>query len=130
MNIIAAYIKWIMLVSGVLTCTMAYAAFAPQAALQSTFGESLEGPLATVVVRNWAVLITLMRGMLVYGAFVPAVRNLALFTAGLSKAVFVALIFSQGGRFLAHQAGTAAAIDAGWVIIFSLYLLRARGAES
>ena len=29
-------IKWIMLVSGVLTCTMVYAAIAPQAMLQST----------------------------------------------------------------------------------------------
>ena len=32
--------KWIMLLSGVLTSTMIYAAIAPDAALQSTFGES------------------------------------------------------------------------------------------
>ena len=37
-------IKWIMIVSGVLTCTMVYAVIAPQAMLQSTFGETLGGP--------------------------------------------------------------------------------------
>ena len=42
-------LKWIMLVSGALTCTMVYAAIAPQAMLRSTFGESIEGPLAGVV---------------------------------------------------------------------------------
>jgi uncharacterized RDD family membrane protein YckC len=33
--------KWIMVVSGALTCTMLYAAIAPVAALRSTFGETL-----------------------------------------------------------------------------------------
>ena len=59
MNFVAANIKWIMLVSGALTCTMVYAAIAPQAALRSTFGETLEGPLADIVVRNWGALIAL-----------------------------------------------------------------------
>jgi len=53
-NFVAANIRWIMVVSGALTCTMVYAAIAPRAALLSTFGETLEGPLAEVVVRNWA----------------------------------------------------------------------------
>ena len=57
MNWIVAKIKWIMLVSGVLTCTMIFAAIAPQAALRSTFGATLEGPLAEIVVRNWGALI-------------------------------------------------------------------------
>ena len=42
MNWIVAKIEWIMLVSGALTCTMLYAAIAPQAALRSTFGETKE----------------------------------------------------------------------------------------
>ena len=65
MNWIVVGMKWIMLVSGVLTCTMFYAAIAPQAALRSTFGDELEGPVAEIVVRNWGVLITLMGGMLI-----------------------------------------------------------------
>jgi hypothetical protein len=54
MKAIASNIRWIMIVSGVLTFTMIYAAVAPQAALMSTFGEMMDGPLAQIIVRNWA----------------------------------------------------------------------------
>ena len=56
MKWVVANMKWIMLVSGALTCTMVYAAIAPDAALRSTFGETLEGPVAEIVVRNWGAL--------------------------------------------------------------------------
>ena len=126
MNIVAAYIKWIMLVSGALTCAMAYAAIAPQAALRSTFGETLEGPLAEIVVRNWGALITLVGAMLIYGAFNPQVRSLALTIAGASKLIFLALVLSHGGHYLGHQAGIAIAVDLVWVVLFAWYLLGAR----
>lgn len=130
MNLVAANIKWIMLVSGALTCTMVYAAIAPQAALHSTFGETLEGPLAEVIVRNWSVLITLMGAMLIYGAFNPHVRSLVLTVAGASKLVFIALVLSHGGRYLGHQAGIAVAIDLVWVVLFAWYLLGTRTAQA
>jgi hypothetical protein len=122
MRIIAANIKWIMLVSGLLTCTTIYAAIAPQAALRGTFGETLEGPLAEIVVRNWGVLITLVGAMLIYGAFHAGVRTLVLTVAALSKFVFIALVLAQGGRYLGQQVGIAIAIDAVWVVLFALYL--------
>ena len=126
MNFIARNIQWIMLVSGALTCTMAYAAIAPQAALLSTFGETLQGPVAEIVVRNWGMLITLMGAMLIYGAFNPPVRSFALIIAGISKLVFIALVLSQGARFLGHQAGVAIAIDLLWLIVFVCYLFAQR----
>jgi hypothetical protein len=43
---IVVNIHWIMILSGVLTMTMVYAALAPDAALRSTFGESVSGPVA------------------------------------------------------------------------------------
>ena len=130
MNFIAANVKWIMLVSGALTCTMAYAAIAPQAALQSTFGEALQGPLAEIVVRNWGALITLMGAMLIYGAFKPPVRPLVLIVAGASKLIFIALVLSQGGHFLLEQAGIAIALDLIWVILFALILLGAPATQA
>jgi hypothetical protein len=48
MSWIVANIRRIMVVSGVLTLTMLYAAIAPEAALRSTFGESVGGPVADV----------------------------------------------------------------------------------
>ena len=130
MTVIVEKIKWIMLVSGVLTCTMIYAAIAPQAALRGTFGETLQGPLADIVVRNWGVLITLVGAMLIYGAYRPAVRPLVLTVAGLSKLVFIVLVLAQGSRYLGQQASIAIAIDAVWVVLFALYLVATRGREA
>ncbi len=128
MNWIITCMKWIMLISGGLTCTMFYAAIAPQAALQSTFGESVDGPVANIVVRNWGVLIALMGGMLIYGAFNPPVRFLVLTVAGLSKIGFILLILISGWQFLDSQAGTAVISDVLQVAAFVLYMIAVRRA--
>jgi hypothetical protein len=127
MSVIVANMRWIMIVSGVLTSTMIYAAIAPEAALTATFGESVDGPLARIIVRNWGALIALVGLMLIYGAFNPPARPLVLVVAGVSKAVFIGLVLSQGGRYLGHQAGVAVAVDAVMVVVFGWYLLAARG---
>lgn len=124
--IVVAKIQQIMIVSGFLTLTMVYAAIAPEAALRSTFGESVTGPVADVVVRNWGALIALMGAMLIYGARKPALRPLALTVAGTSKAIFIALVLSHGGRFLTHQAGIAILVDLVWVVVFAAYLFTIR----
>lgn len=123
MPMIVRHIKGLMLISGTLTMTMLYAALAPAEALQSTFGESLQGPLAEVVVRNWGILIALMGGLLIHGAFNPAARRTALLTAGASKVAFIALVLANGTRYLGNGAGTAVAIDAVMVLLFAGYLL-------
>jgi hypothetical protein len=123
---ITDHIKWIMLVSGTLTATMFYAAVAPQAALLSSFGESLEGSLAVLIVRNWGALIGIVGLMLIYGAFNPPVRPLVLLVAGAGKAVFIALVLSNGGRYLGYQAGTAVVLDSIMIVLFVWYLLAGR----
>lgn len=115
-------IKWVMLVSGFLTFTMVYAAIAPQAALRSSFGETLDGAVADVVVRNWGALIALVGAMLIYGAYAPPVRPLVLSVAAVSKIIFISLVLSYGSRFLGNQAGVAVAVDALMVVVFGLYL--------
>ena len=126
MNWIVANIKWLMLVSGVLTCTMLYAAIEPQAALQSNFGDVLEGPVAEIVVRNWGALIGLVGVMLIYGAFNPAVRPMALMVAGVSKLTFVTLVLVHGQQYLGEQVGIAIVVDAVWVLLFAVYFVAAR----
>ena len=126
MSWIVANIHRIMIVSGVLTMTMIYAALAPDAALQSTFGESVGGPVADIVVRNWGALIALVGAMLIYAARRPAARALAVAVAGASKAIFNALVLSPGGRFLGYQAGIAVVVDLVWVAVFALYFLGVR----
>jgi hypothetical protein len=113
--------KWVMLVSGLLTLTMVQAAISPQAALRSTFGDSLEGPLADIVVRNWGALIALLGAMLIYGAFRPHVRNLVLAVAGLSKIIFISLILTYGTQYLG-RVGVAVVVDSVMVFLFVTYL--------
>jgi hypothetical protein len=60
MRWVVANIHRIMILSGLLTMTMIYAALAPEAALRSTFGESVSGPVADIVVRNWGAMIALV----------------------------------------------------------------------
>lgn len=96
MKLIVNNMKWIMVVSGLLTCTMIQAAIAPQKALLSLFGDSVQGPLAEIIVRNWGALIGLVGAMLLYGAFRPAYRPLILAVAGLSKVMFI--VYLLGAR--------------------------------
>lgn len=119
---IIRHIHWIMTVSGVLTLTMVSAVVDPQAALRSTFGETLSGPAATLVVRNWGALIGLMGAILIYAARKPPLRPLALTVAGTSKAIFIALVLMHGRLFLGYQAGVAVVVDLASVIVFAAYL--------
>jgi hypothetical protein len=107
-------IHWIMLVSGILTATMIFAAIAPQMALRATFGETLEGPLVEVVVRNW-------------GAFDEPSRPVILVFAAATKLIFIALVVAQGTRYLRRQAGIAVIADLIMVVLFASYLVAVSG---
>lgn len=130
MSWIVAGMKWIMLVSGLLTCTMIYLAIAPQAGLEHTFGESLDGPVAEIVVRNYGVLIALTGAMLIYGAFHVAVRPLVLTVAGISKLAFIALVLTIGQAYLTSQAISAIVSDLIQVALFAAYLVATRRPET
>ncbi len=123
MNLITKNIKWIMLVSGILTCTMIYAAIAPQAALNSTFGASISGPIAEIVVRNWGALITLVGVMLIYGAFNATHTTFILIIATISKVIFIGLVLTFGSQYLG-KAGIAIVFDSVVVVLFLIYLMR------
>ena len=115
--------RWIMVVSGVLTLSMLYATIAPEAALTSNFGSSLSGPVAEIVVRNWGALIGLVGAMLLYGAYDASARRLVLTVAAVSKLTFIALVLTFGRELLQYQVRIAVVVDAFWVLVFSAYLL-------
>ena len=121
-KLIAKNIKWIMLVSGVMTSTLLLAAIAPDSALRMIFGETLEGPLSDIIVRNWGVLVGLVGMLLIYGAFNEHVRKLVLVLATTSKVAFVGLILAFGSNYLS-KVGTSIAIDTLFIVLFVVYLL-------
>jgi hypothetical protein len=127
---IAANIRWIMIVSGVLTATMIYAAIAPHAAVQAMLGETVSDPVAQIVVRTWGALIGLTGAMLIYAASRPAVRPLVLTVASISKVFFVVLMVTERGPALNGQGIVSIAVDVLMVALFVWYLLAARAGVS
>lgn len=125
MSWVVAHVRSIMLVSGLLTATMLYAAVAPQSALRATFGTGLEGPVAEVVVRNWGVLIAAIGGLLIYAAGNPAVRPAAAAVAGATKAAFLLLLMLWGRDFIAGPAIVPFVSDVVQVALLGTYLFAA-----
>ena len=116
-------IKWVMLISGILTSSMIYAAIDPQGALASMFGITLEGPLAEVLVRNWGALITLIGLLLIYATFNPQSRSIVLAQAAVSKVIFIALLLTYFSQNLGPQALFTMVFDSVMVLVFLWYLL-------
>jgi hypothetical protein len=129
MRFFLANFKWVMLVSGLLTCTMFLALFSPQASLKSNFAETIEGPVEEIIVRNWGALIGLIGIMLIYGAFNASVRKFTLVIAGISKIIFISLVLSSGIAWSGLGAGIAVIADSVMVVLYIAYLLLSRSAK-
>ena len=125
MDFIIKNIKWVMLVSGVLTFTMFYGLFAPQAALESMFGVSFNGTLEALVVRSWSALVGLMGAILIYGALNDKYRVFSISVAAVSKVIFVSLVLLYGQEFLG-DVGPAIAMDCITIALAVLFLVAVR----
>jgi len=108
---IVDHIRIILTVSGLLTASMLQFTIAPRRAMRSTFGEVLDGPLADVVVRGWGLLIALTGGMLLWAAFHPETRTLAVGAALISKIFYMGQLVAHRDRFLKGFAGLTVIID-------------------
>lgn len=118
MIFIVENIQWIMLISGIATCTMVYAVFFPAKALQTTFGESPSHPVTDLLVRSWGALVALIGVMLIYAAMEPNSRELAAVIAGSSKIVWCILFITFGRAYLSKGAGVV-----GFDLVVGLTLL-------
>ena|SRR5688500_6346645 len=117
--------KWVMLVAGLLTCTMFLGLVSPQMSLESNFGETLPEPISNVLVRTWSALIGMNGIMLLYGAFRQAVRKFVLVIVSLSKLTFICIGLIYGQQYLDNGLGTAIVADAVMVALFAAYLVLA-----
>lgn len=125
MKFINKHIKWVMLVSGILTSTMFYGLFAPQAALESMFGVSFNGTLENIIIRSWSALVGLIGVILMYGFFSEKYRMFFITLAAFSKVVFVSLVLLYGQEFLG-QAAPAIVMDCVVIFLACIYLFTAR----
>lgn len=125
MDFVARNIKWVMLISGLLTSTMFYGLFAPAPALESMFGASFSGSLESLVIRSWSALVGLIGVVLIYGAFNEQNRVFAISIAALSKAIFVCLVLIYGRDYL-ETATPAIVMDCAVVFLAGVFLISRR----
>lgn len=123
MRFFIANFKWVMVVCGLLTCTMLLGLFSPDQWLQSNLGEALSTGPENLAIRGWMGLIGLMGIMLIYGGFHLPVRNYSLVIAGANKIILIVLALLYGKAYLSFGLGTAVVADAVMVVLFTTYLL-------
>ena len=125
MTFITTHIKWIMLITGLVTCSMFQTFLFPENGLNMLFGSSIDGPIAEIVVRNWGALIGIVGLLLVFGAFKPHSRPLILVLSIVSKITFIGLILIYGNDYL-ETAGSAIVFDSIAILLFLIYLIHNR----
>jgi hypothetical protein len=114
----------LLIVSGLVTITMLQFAIAPTRSLKSTYGETLEGPLVDLVVRGWGFLIALVGAMLLWAAFHPETRTLAVGAAIASKLFYVGALLAHRKRFLKGFAAVTAGVDVVMVVLLAAWLAK------
>src|SRR5215467_3744835 len=119
---LAPFIGWILVVSGVITAGAGLAALLfPHLFLRLGFG--VESPSSSLVffVRHWGVLISVVGALTVYSAYAPTVRAPVLAAAAIEKFAIVLLTFF--GPMKRTSAMTAIAIgDGAFAILYVAYL--------
>jgi hypothetical protein len=124
MRWIVPNIDWVLIVSGVLTCSMILMALAPRFAMRSTFGEVAEGPVANLIARSWGAMIFASGLMLIYAAWHAEARLPILLYSIVGKLGFVGLVLAEP-RFRRRSALIAALGDLIIVGLLSWYLVAA-----
>lgn len=121
MTILTENMQWVLLVCGLLTLSMAQAIVAPRAVMRAYFGEAPESKATDLLMRNWGMLVAAGGALLIYAAFAPEARAVALPFVGLTKLAFIALLLASGR--ITKQATLAVIIDGIMVVVFAAYLL-------
>ena len=121
-------IQTILVVSGLATTSMLLFAIAPAAAQRLMFGEAVQDPIADVVVRHWGLLIALTGGMLVWAAFHPETRTLAIGVALISKVFYMGQLIARRGRFLKGMAGMTVILDLIMAALLATWMWAEHGA--
>jgi len=117
--VITSNIEVILIVTGVLTATMLVQFVAPSWTLRHTFGEVPTGTVSIVLARHWGLLLFCIGMLLVYSAFHPALRQIAVVAASVEKAGFVACVFGTSLR----QRRIPCIMAAGDALMAAVYVL-------
>jgi hypothetical protein len=108
----------ILIVTGAITACAVAAVFAPVAVLRLLFGATRPDQLTIMIARHWALLVTLVGGLLVYAAYHPEVRLAVMIAAIVEKLAIGVLVFASPWR----RRLSAATVAGGDTVIALLYI--------
>ncbi|MBI3678300.1 MAG: hypothetical protein HY243_16950 [Proteobacteria bacterium] len=117
-------IRWILILSGVLTCSMLVMAVAPRYANRVIFGEEISHASHGLVSRSWGAMIFASGLMLIYAAYYAEARLPILLYSIAGKLGFVVLVLSKP-HFRKQRAFTMALGDLVIVALLAWYLISA-----
>jgi pimeloyl-ACP methyl ester carboxylesterase len=115
-------IWWVLVISGLLTCSMITMMLAPRFAMLSTFGEIAEGPVANLIARSWGAMIFASGLMLIFAADHPETRLPILLYSIVGKLGFIGLVLAEP-RIRRPSALVAVGGDLVIVTLLGWYLL-------
>jgi hypothetical protein len=115
-------IDWILIVSGLGTCSVVSMALAPSFAMRSFFGVVEQGPVVNLIARSWGVMVFCAGLMMVYAAYHAEARLPILLYAIAGKMSFVAMVAATP-VFRRQMAAILALLDLLIVALLGWYLL-------
>jgi|APLak6261689370_1056187.scaffolds.fasta_scaffold08038_1 hypothetical protein len=121
-------IQAILVVCGLVTTSMLQFTLMPSRAARSFFGETVDGAMADVAVRGWGLLIALTGGMMLWAAFHPETRTLAIGVTLISKVFYMGQLITRGGRFLKGMAGVSILLDVIMAALLATWMWAEHGA--
>ncbi|HXJ96661.1 MAG TPA: hypothetical protein VMT20_27800 [Terriglobia bacterium] len=119
---ITTHIHAILVVVGLVTMGGIGALVAPRQALKLVFGVETPQNVALLLTRHWGLLIFLVGALLTFAAYHPGIQVPAMAIAGLEKIAFAGLVF-LGPLKRTTVATLAAAVDAGFAVLFVLFFM-------
>ena len=119
-HMIAQYLDFILLVSGVFTALAIIGFLMPQRFFKLVFNLEKVPVVYLFITRHWGLLISLTGFLLVYAAFNKDIQEVAMILASISKMVFAGMVmFSPLNQSRVFT--RIATFDAIIVAIFALY---------
>jgi hypothetical protein len=118
---ISGHITLILLVTGLVTASVAVAVFAPARTLNQLFAKAPSDAISLAITRHWALLVFCIGALLVYAAYHPAAREPVLAAAIAEKIALVLGLFILPLPLRA-PAYVAAAFDGSCAALYVLYL--------
>lgn len=118
---ISAYIKPILIVTGIVTAAAIAVFFAPATVLAMYFEQVPSDALSLAIARHWGLMVFCIGALIVWAGFRPELRTPVLIFACLEKIALVIGVFTLS-LHARPEASVVALSDATFTVLYLLYL--------